>query len=149
MKIKHLVTTIIIIILQTCIGSYPINLKTKKESKMSNVVNIIELTQQNDFFRKELITGKHSQVVLMSIPVGSEIGQEVHSVDQTLIIVSGKGQAILNGIVSEIEQNSLIFVIAGTQHNIKNTGNQPLKLYTVYAPAQHKPGTLEKTKKAY
>lgn len=108
--------------------------------------NIIELCKKNSFFRKEVVTGPHSQVVLMSILPGQDIGEEVHKVDQTLIFVQGTGQAVLNGKSSDIGANSLVFVPAGTKHNFKNTGSQDLKLYTIYAPAQHKPGTVEKTK---
>lgn len=111
--------------------------------------NIIELAKKNNFYRKEIVTGPHSQVVLMSIPVGEEIGMEVHQVDQTLIFVQGKGQAIVNGAVSDIFPNHLVFVPAGSQHNFKNSGQEELKLFTIYAPAQHKPGTLEKTKSEY
>lgn len=114
-----------------------------------DVVNIVELAKKNTNFRQELITGKHSQVVIMSIPVGGEIGQEVHKVDQTLVFVQGKAQAILDGKVSELLPGYLLFVPAGTQHNVKNTGTEDLKLYTIYAPAQHKPGTIEKTKSKY
>ena len=108
--------------------------------------NIFELAQQNSFFRKELVTGKHSQVVLMNIPIGGEIGMEVHHVDQTLIFVEGHGQAIINGEISDVFAHSLVFVPAGTQHNFKNIGTQELKLFTIYAPAQHKPGTIQKSK---
>ena len=108
--------------------------------------NIFELAEQNNFFRKEMVTGSHSQVVLMSIPVGGEIGMEQHKVDQTLVFVSGHGQAIINGEVSDIYPGHLVFVVAGAQHNFKNIGADELKLFTIYAPAQHKPGTIEKTK---
>lgn len=108
--------------------------------------NIVALAKQNNFFRKEVVTGKHSQVVLMSIPVGGEIGMERHKVDQTLIFVQGDGQAIIDGQVSDVHPNSLVFVPAGAEHNFKNTGSEELKLFTVYAPSQHKPGTIEKTK---
>ena len=83
----------------------------------------------------------------MSIPVGEEIGEETHDdVDQTLIFVQGHGQAIINGVVSEVFPNHLVFVPMGTRHNFKNIGSEDLKLFTVYAPAEHKPGTIEKTK---
>lgn len=108
--------------------------------------NIFELTQQNTFFRKELVTGKYSQVVLMSIPVGGEIGIEKHEVDQTLIFVAGQGQAIVDGETSDVHDGYLVFVPAGTQHNFKNTGSDELKLFTIYAPPEHEAGALEKTK---
>lgn len=108
--------------------------------------NIIELAKKNTNFRQEVVTGPHSQIVLMSVPVNEDIGLETHKVDQTLIFVEGTGKAVLNGIESEIKPGHLVFVPAGTQHNFINTGKSPLKLFTVYAPSQHKPGTLEKTK---
>ena len=118
-------------------------------SVKGDVVNIVELAKKNTNFRQEIVTGKHSQVVIMSIPVGGEIGLEVHKVDQTLVFVQGKAQAILDGKVSELLPGYLLFVPAGTQHNVKNSGSEDLKLYTIYAPAQHKPGTIEKTKSKY
>lgn len=109
--------------------------------------NIVALAQRNEDFRREIVTGKHSQVVLMSIPPGEDIGEEVHAqVDQTLIFVVGEGRAVLDGVSSSIAVNSLYFVPAGTRHNFINTGSGPLKLYTVYAPAEHKPGAVFRTK---
>ena len=108
--------------------------------------DIIKLTSDNDNFRRELVTGKHSQLTIMSIPAGGEIGEEVHHVDQLLVFVSGKGEAILNDEIRPVEPNHLVFVPAGTKHNFKNTGQSDMKLYTVYAPAEHLPGTVHKTK---
>lgn len=130
--------------LACCLSAFSHTLN--KGQKMVFNKNIVELAKQNTNFRQEVITGPHSQVVLMSIPVGGEIGLETHKVDQTLIIVQGRGHAIINNATSEILPNHLIFVPAGTQHNFKNTGSEDLKLYTVYAPAQHKPGTVQKVK---
>lgn len=109
--------------------------------------NIIEIVKQNSFYRKEIITGLHSQVVIMNIKVGEEIGEELHDVDQTFFFVEGHGQAIVNDVVSDIHPQYLLFVPAETRHNIKNSGLEDLKLFTIYAPAEHKPGTVEKTKK--
>jgi mannose-6-phosphate isomerase-like protein (cupin superfamily) len=109
--------------------------------------DIVALAQRNEDFRREVITGEHSQVVLMSIPAGGEIGEEVHAgVDQTLVFVAGEGQAILDGVTSPVVSNSLYFVPADTRHNFVNTGAEPLKLYTVYAPPEHAPGSVFKTK---
>jgi len=103
--------------------------------------------RENTAFRQEIVTGAHSQVVLMSIPQGGEIGEEVHAdTDQTLVFVEGQGEAILDGVRSPITVNSLYFVPAGTRHNFINTGQQPLKLFTVYAPPEHAPGTVHATK---
>lgn len=110
--------------------------------------DIIELTKQNTFFRQEVMTGQYAQVVLMNIDPRQDIGEEVHKVDQILIFVEGQGEAILNGKLSPVNPNDLVFVPAGTRHNFRNTGGIPLKLYTIYAPPQHKPGTVHKTKSA-
>ena len=108
--------------------------------------NINELALHNTYFRQELVTGKHSQVVVMDIKVGEDIGEETHTVDQILLFVQGEGQAILNNEKFPVGPNQLVFVPAGTKHNFINTGKIPLKLITIYAPAEHKPGTVHKTK---
>jgi mannose-6-phosphate isomerase-like protein (cupin superfamily) len=109
--------------------------------------NIVTLAQKNEYFRQEVVTGTYSQVVLMSIPPGSEIGEETHhDVDQVLIFVAGEGEAILNDEHQPVATNSLCFVPAGTKHNFINTGTSDLKLYTVYAPPEHERGTVHKTK---
>lgn len=120
--------------------------ENQRKAPMTFNENIVELCKKNTFFRKEVITGQHSQVVLMSIKPGQDIGQEIHKVDQTLVFVQGTGEAIINGQKSAIAANHLVFVPAGAQHNFINTGKTDLKLYTIYAPAQHKPGTVEKEK---
>jgi mannose-6-phosphate isomerase-like protein (cupin superfamily) len=82
----------------------------------------------------------------MSIPVGGDIGEEIHDVDQTLVFVAGHGQTIINGQSSDVYPNHLVFVPAGAKHNFKNIGADELKLFTIYAPAEHKQGTIEKDK---
>lgn len=109
--------------------------------------DIVALAMRNDAFRREVITGPHSQVVLMTIQPGGEIGEEVHDdVDQTLVFVDGEGSAILDDATSPVRAGSLAFVPAGTKHNFVNTGPAPLRLYTVYAPPEHAPGTVHQTK---
>lgn len=109
--------------------------------------DIVTLAKKNEHFRQEVVTGTYSQVVLMSIPPGGEIGEEVHpDVDQVLVFVSGEGKAILNGEQSPVAAQSLCFVPAGTKHNFINTGTSDLKLYTVYAPPEHASGTVHRTK---
>jgi mannose-6-phosphate isomerase-like protein (cupin superfamily) len=118
-----------------------------KSSTMQFNRDIVTLAKKNEYFRQELVTGMHSQVVLMSIPPGGEIGEEIHpDVDQVLVFVSGEGKAIVNGEQSSVAAQSLYFVPAGTRHNFINTGASPLKLYTVYAPPEHAPGTVHRTK---
>ena len=109
--------------------------------------NIVKLTQENENFRKVIATGKNSQVVLMNVLPGQEIGEEIHTIDQIIIFVEGTGNAIINDKKSSISPNDLFFIPAGTKHNFINTGSSPLKLYTVYAPAEFEAGFVEKTKK--
>ena len=110
-------------------------------------VDIIKLAKANTYFREVVATGPHSQVVVMSIPPGGDIGEEVHDdVDQTLVFVQGEGQAILDGEKSAVAVDRLVHVPAGTRHNFVNTGKVDLRLYTIYAPPEHKPGTIHKTK---
>ncbi|CZR53220.1 related to AraC-like ligand binding domain protein [Phialocephala subalpina] len=97
-------------------------------------------------FRKVLFTGLYSQVVLMTIPVGGDIGDEVHTVDQALTFTSGQGKATINGKDQDVKAGDLMVVPAGTQHQFINTGPTPLILYTIYSPAEHKPTTVHHTK---
>jgi mannose-6-phosphate isomerase-like protein (cupin superfamily) len=109
--------------------------------------DIVKRAKANSHFREVLATGPHSQVVVMSIPPGGDIGEEVHDdVDQTLVFVQGEGQAILDGEKSAVAVDRLVHVPAGTRHNFVNTGMVDLRLYTIYAPPEHKPGTIHKTK---
>ncbi len=108
--------------------------------------DIFQMVRENTYFRQEVATGDHAQVVMMNLLPGEEIGTEVHRVDQILIFVLGEGTAILNGETSAIDQGSLVYVPAGTQHNFINSGKTDLKLFTIYAPPQHKPGTVHETK---
>jgi mannose-6-phosphate isomerase-like protein (cupin superfamily) len=109
--------------------------------------DMVALALANSNFRKVVVTGEHAQIVLMSIPVGGDIGDEVHNdVDQTLMFVAGTGEAVVGEMRKKVEANSLAFVPAGTRHNFINTGSTALKLLTVYAPPQHAPGTVHKTK---
>jgi mannose-6-phosphate isomerase-like protein (cupin superfamily) len=110
-------------------------------------VDIMEMARGNDDFRREVITGEHSQVVLMAIPPGGEIGEEVHpDIDQILMFVEGEGQAILEGETSHVSPGELVFVPAGTKHNFRNTREGLLRLVTVYSPPEHPPGTVHRTK---
>jgi mannose-6-phosphate isomerase-like protein (cupin superfamily) len=109
--------------------------------------DIVGLAMENSSFRRVVETGEHSQIVLMSIPPGGEIGEEAHDhVDQVLVFVAGAGEAILNGERTPIGPGRLVFVPAGTKHNFVNSGGEVLKLYTVYAPPEHAPGTDHETK---
>jgi mannose-6-phosphate isomerase-like protein (cupin superfamily) len=108
--------------------------------------DIFALAQANSFFRREILTNEHTQVVLMSVEPGDDVGAEVHSVDQILVFVSGSGDALLDGERAAVEAHALVAVPAGTRHNFVNTGRTPLKLFTVYSPPEEAPGTLHRTK---
>jgi mannose-6-phosphate isomerase-like protein (cupin superfamily) len=112
------------------------------------VGNIEELTLKNSYFRQVIFTAPHSQLVLMSLKPGEEIGMEVHpNVDQFLRIEAGEGKVVLNGEESPIKDGTAIVVPAGTNHNVINTSStEDLKLYTIYSPPNHPDGTIHKTK---
>ncbi len=108
--------------------------------------DIVALTRQNTNFRKEILTNEHSQVVLMSVEPGEDVGEETHTVDQVLVFVEGEGESVLDGQRGRVQAGSLVSVPAGTLHNFINTGPMPLKLYTIYAPPEEEPGTLHRTR---
>ncbi|WWD22908.1 hypothetical protein CI109_107403 [Kwoniella shandongensis] len=97
-------------------------------------------------FRNVLWTGESSQLVLMTIPVGGEIGEEVHHVDQHLVFTSGTCKAVIAGEEKEVKAGDLVIVPQGTKHNFINSGPTPLSLFTVYAPAEHNEKSVHKTK---
>ena len=109
--------------------------------------NIEEKTEQNNFFRQVLYTGKHTQLVVMSLLPGEEIGMEVHpQVDQFFRIEEGRAKVIIDGEEHEVDEGFAIIVPAGSQHNVINTGSNPLKLYTLYSPPNHPDGTIHRTR---
>ena len=120
----------------------------KEKMKKSNFnEDILKLARENDYFRRVLLTTELSQLVVMSILPGEDIGEETHDgIDQILSIVSGSGAAMIGGETGSIKAGSIVVVPAGTRHNFINTGNEPLKLYTVYAPPDHKDGTVHRIK---
>lgn len=117
------------------------------------VGDIEEKTKNNQYFREVIFTGQHSQVTVMSIRVGEDVGLEVHpNVDQFLRIETGKAKVLMgpakDQLIQEQEaaENWAIIVPAGTWHNVINTGDSDLKLYSIYSPANHPEGTIHKTK---
>ena len=110
------------------------------------VDNIEKDTLENEDFRRVLYTAKNSQLVLMSLKAGEEIGEETHTLDQFLRVEAGEGEAILDGARSQVKDGTAIVVPAGARHNVINTGSGSLKLYTIYSPPEHKDGTVHKTK---
>lgn len=111
-----------------------------------HIVNLEQETVGNSDFRRVLYTGKNLQLVLMSIPPGGEIGEEVHETgDQFLRVDAGAGEAVIDGVTTEIADGWSILVPAGARHNIRNTSVVDLKLYTLYAPPEHKDGVVHAT----
>lgn len=115
--------------------------------KKGFVDDIEALTEKNTDFRRVLYTGKNLQLVLMSIPPGGEIGAEVHDDrDQFFRVEAGEGEVWIDGKKSRIESDDAIIVPAGARHNVVNTGSDPLQLYTIYGPPEHRDGTVHRTK---
>ena len=110
------------------------------------IKNIEKETLENNNFRKVLYTAKNSQLVVMSLNPGQDIGEETHHLDQFIRIEQGKGQAILDGVVNEIQDKFAIIIPAGTKHNIINNSEGEMKLYTIYSPPEHKDKTIHTTK---
>lgn len=110
------------------------------------VTNIEKLSLENTSFRKVLYTDKNSQLVLMSLLAGEDIGKEVHTVDQFLRIEKGTGTAVLDDTSYDLTDGSVIMVPTGSTHNIINTGSDEMKLYTLYMPPHHRDGVVHKTK---
>ena len=124
----------------------------KDRGKEPCVVDIESKTLANDNFRTTLWTGAHLQLTLMSIPVGGDIGLEVHPKnDQFLRVEQGKGRVQMGPKKSDlnferdVEDDWAILVPAGTWHNVTNIGDEPLKVYALYGPADPVPGTVHKT----
>jgi mannose-6-phosphate isomerase-like protein (cupin superfamily) len=110
------------------------------------VRNIESLAVENGEFRRVLYTARHCQLVLMSLGPGEEIGAEVHTLDQFFRVEEGTGEAVLDGVRTAIRAGFAVVVPAGAKHNIVNTGSAPLKLYTLYAPPNHRDGVLHHTR---
>ena len=108
---------------------------------------IATVAERSGDFRRVLWTGEHTQLVIMTIPPGGEIGEEVHDgIDQILTFVSGVGKAKVGSETRNVAQGDLVVVPAGKRHNFTNDGPNPLVLYTVYGPPEHADGAVHKTK---
>lgn len=111
------------------------------------IKNIEAQVLDNTYFRQVLETGEHTQIVIMNIPIGGEIGEEVHEEsDQVLYLVAGNGKVVLNDEESDYSKGDIVLVRAGTKHNFINTGSEDLKIITTYSPPHHPEGTVHKTK---
>ncbi len=110
------------------------------------VVNIEDETKRNDNFRKVLYTATKSQLVVMSLNPGEEIGMEVHDLDQFIRVEDGSGKVVLDGVEHDIEDDWAVVIPAGTNHNVINTGEGKMKLYTIYSPPEHRMDVVHATK---
>jgi mannose-6-phosphate isomerase-like protein (cupin superfamily) len=113
---------------------------------MAAVQNYLALARGNETFRTTIATGEHAQVVVMTIQPGEDIGEETHEGDQLLFFVEGEGRAVLDGASEPVNAGDMVYVPAGTLHNFVNSGAEPLRLVTVYAPPEHPDGTVHETK---
>lgn len=110
------------------------------------IQNIEKIAEKNQDFRQVLYTAKNCQLVVMSLKAKEEIGMEVHKLDQFFRVEEGNGEAVLDGVRTAISAGFAVLVPAGTNHNIINTGEGPLKLYTLYAPPNHRDGVVHRTR---
>lgn len=111
------------------------------------LVQIEDATRKNSNYRQVLFTAKHSQLVLMSLKPGEEIGEEVHELDQFLRFEAGEGTVVLDGEKHAVSDGFAVVIPAGTRHNVLNRSKTTeLKLYTIYSPPEHKTGTIHRTK---
>ena len=111
-------------------------------------INIEQKTVENENFREVLFTAPHSQLVVMTLQPGEEIGLETHdNIDQFIRVEAGTGKAILNGDEKTLSDGTAVVIPAGTEHNVVNTSqSEALKLYTIYSPPEHPDGTIHRTK---
>ena len=108
--------------------------------------DIEKLTEENTDFRRVVYTGHNLQLVLMSIEPGDEIGEEVHDdIDQFFRIEAGEGEITIDGIAHKVKADDAVIVPQGARHNVVSTGKEPLKLYTIYGPPEHRDGTIHET----
>ena len=115
---------------------------------MSYISHVAQEALENENFRRVLFTGQKSQLVIMSIPKGGEVGEETHHhVEQTLFFLGGKIKAILDDEETEVASGDVVVVTPGTKHNFVNIGEEAVKIYTVYAPANHLDGRVHESKK--
>jgi mannose-6-phosphate isomerase-like protein (cupin superfamily) len=111
------------------------------------VDDIEKATLANEDFRRVLYTGKNLQLVLMTLPPGCDIGEEVHDDrDQFFRIEEGEGEIRIDGVANRVEDDFAVMVPAGARHNVINTGSGPLRLYTIYGPPEHKDGVVHQDK---
>lgn len=122
--------------------------RVHKETVMKGFVRDIEaITEENSNFRRVVYTGKGLQLVLMCLRQGEDIGEEIHADrDQFFRIEKGRGEIWIDGHKTSIQKDMGIVVPAGAKHNLRNTGDKPMKFYTIYGPPEHEDGTVHVTK---
>lgn len=113
---------------------------------MSYIINLEAKTLENNNFREVLFTTKNAQLVVMNLNPGEEIGEEIHTLDQFIRFEAGTGKVVLDGVETEVSDGWATVITAGTKHNVINSGINPMKLYTIYTPPEHKDGTIHVTK---
>ncbi len=114
---------------------------------MSYSANVARATAENPHFRAVLHTGAKSQLVVMNLPAGEDVGEETHPhIEQILYFQSGTGTAVLDGVETPVGPGDVVFVAPGVRHNFRNTGTEPLRLFTVYVPPNHIDGRIHPTK---
>lgn len=111
-----------------------------------HVISLGQATRENKDYRRVIFTTKNTQLVVMCLKPGEEIGEEVHHLDQFIFFEEGEATVVLNGVKDLALAEDAVIIPQGVKHNIINTGPTDLKLYTVYSPPEHKDGVVEKTK---
>jgi mannose-6-phosphate isomerase-like protein (cupin superfamily) len=109
-------------------------------------INLRQETNLNTDYRRVLYTAKNSQLVLMCVEAGQEIGAETHDLDQFIYVISGNGNVVIDQHLHQISEGFGIIIPAGSKHNVINTGDKELKIYTIYTPPEHIDGTTHETK---
>ena len=113
----------------------------------ASIQPIRKLAKANTDFRREVVTGRHAQVVVMCLQPGEDIGEEMHAgTDQLFQVVKGHGEAVVEGVSQPLAKGALLLVPAGVRHNLRNTGGKRLRLVTIYSPPQHAVGTVHATR---
>ncbi len=109
--------------------------------------DVVTRANENTDYRRVIYTGQKTQLVVMSLPAGGEVGEEMHHrVEQVFFCVAGRGQAVVNGRVTPVSIGTILVMPPGTRHNVKNAGKVPLKLYTIYSPPNHLDGRVQATR---
>jgi mannose-6-phosphate isomerase-like protein (cupin superfamily) len=118
----------------------------KEATPMKTRIDLKKAVKENEFYRKVLFTGKSSQLVVMALEPGEEIGSEIHSVDQFIYMVKGDGRSAIEKDEAKFEEGDALCIPAGVLHNVVNTGDEPMKLFTVYSPPQHAANLVQQSK---